>query len=260
MFSQLNSAPPVQQTQTYIKNMQEFNEIPAVASDAYTYLKNTPITPSATRFIFIRHGESTSNKERTIAGRKLDVDLSEKGIQQAKFVGLALANLKISITQFYSSPSLRAQQTVACIQENLLSQANPFLDERMYEKFYGPYEGATEEKYAPVKQAEEVDNSGHDKTFEQKFNYKYHSEMESMADVLVRVMQFVSEKSPAHQGQTVLVGAHNGILKALFMADAASKGYDVDYRSFIIDNCALLVVEVEGAEVRVMASSRFIFR
>ncbi|PJD94796.1 MAG: hypothetical protein CK425_10420 [Parachlamydia sp.] len=258
MFSQLNAALSSPRSLTYIKNEREFSEIPAIATEAYGYLKNTPLSPSVTRFIFIRHGESTSNQERTIAGRKLDVGLSEEGIQQAELVGRSLKNIQIA--HFYSSPSLRAQQTVACIEENLCAKAPAALDERLYEKFYGPYEGASEQEYAPVKQAEEVENSGLEKTFEEKFAFKYHPEMESMTDVLARVTQFVREKSVPHQGQNVLIGTHNGVLKALFMADAASKGYDIDYRAFILGNCALLVVEVEGSEVRVMASNKLKFK
>ncbi len=50
----------------FIDSNEQFKQVPTIANDAYEYLAK-PIMPHTTRFIFVRHGESTSNKEKTVA-------------------------------------------------------------------------------------------------------------------------------------------------------------------------------------------------
>lgn len=257
-----------QPTLDFVKSVDEFQQIPTIATQAYDYLQNIPVAKAVSRFIFVRHGESTSNQEKSIAGRKLDVVLSENGRDQAQKVGLNLKKREIPLDAVYSSPSARAQQTARLILEELKIQKDLQLDEQLYEKFYGPYEGATEQEYAPVKKIEEVHNSGPEKSFEEKFTFKAHPDMESMADIYHRITQFLNKTheeflKKVHEenaGQNVLVATHNGVMKALFMADAAKRGIVVDYRSFDLGNCSVVVIEVEGNDIRVVATNGLKFK
>lgn len=258
MFMQTSAIAMENKPREYISTAEAFNEIPSIANEAYEYLKQAG--PSASRFILVRHGESVSNKEKVIAGRTIDEGLSDEGIEQAKLVGRILKDLEVHIDGYYSSPSNRARQTVTLIEESLDVGTPPILDEQLYEKFYGPFEGAVESQYGPLVKAEEVDNSGPEKTFEEKFLYKYHPEMESMYDVFQRAAAFLRKVYATHRNQNILIGTHNGVMKALFMADAARRGYDVDYRSFSLGNCALLIVEVENGDIRVVASNKLKYK
>lgn len=235
----------------HIATAEQFDSLSVIATDAYVYLSSAPKDPEISRFIFIRHGESTSNAEKCIAGRTQNVDLSEKGKTQASKAGERLGSTNCEIHALYSSPSIRAQNTASRFYEGMTIVT----DERLYEKFYGPYEGANEEQYQPVKELEEGENSGGDKLFIDKFKFKAHPEMESMSDIHVRVTQFLLEKEDLHKGENVIVATHNGVMKSLFMASLAEMGFDVDYRSFILGNASVLVIEVGDFGVKVKAAT-----
>lgn len=244
----------------YVNSSDVFHQIPPIKNDVYNYLKNNPPSFEKTRYVFIRHGESTSNKEKSMAGRTLDVDLSDKGCTQALTCGLSFQENNIFFDRVYSSPSLRAKRTAELVLEASHQIWMLNLDERLYEKFYGPYEGASENEYAPVKKIEEIENSGPQKSFVDKFHFKAHPDMESMADIHHRVLDFLFDISPQLKGKTILVATHNGVMKALFMADAFQKGFDVDYRSYDLGNCSLLIVEVMENQWEVCATKGLKFR
>lgn len=258
VFISLNADVHVQST-ILIESIEDFNALPTISTDAYEYLKSAQKSHQISRFIFVRHGESTANKDRIMSGR-IDVDLTEKGVEQAQSVGSRLYEKHISFDAVYSSPSLRAQRTATLILNQLADNKTLCLDERLYEKFYGPYEGAGEKEYAPVVKKEEMENSGPGKSFEEKFAYKAHPEMESLADVYARVTEFLKEAHPNHRGQNVLVGTHGGVMKALFMADAAQKGLVVDNRSYELGNCAVVIVEIKDDYIEVKATDGLKFR
>ena len=69
------------------------------------------------KFIFARHGESTSNTEKIIANRDDTHGLTEKGIRQAEDLAARLSNGKI--LQVYSSPLRRAHQTGFIVADKL---------------------------------------------------------------------------------------------------------------------------------------------
>jgi broad specificity phosphatase PhoE len=244
----------------FVASVEQFNDLPTIATHAYDYLKQSQNDKQITRFIFVRHGQSTSNQEKSIAGRTLDVDLSEDGVSQASTVGVKLKDCGLSFDSLYCSPSLRTQRTMQLILNQIKCKQPIHLDDRLYEKFYGPYEGATEKEYFPVKKAEEIDNSGPERSFEDKFSFKFHPDMESMADVHSRIVVFLQESYLKHLGENVLIATHNGVMKALFMDDAAKRGFDVDYRSFDLNNCSVLIIEVEEGNIRLVASHGLKFK
>lgn len=242
-------------TQIYLDSQEAFVQLPSIEMNAYKYLSQAPEDGAVTRFIFVRHGESTANQDKSIAGR-IDVDLTTKGREQAELVGKQLKSISMRFDAIYSSPSLRAQETAKLILSKLeQTPMCPTLDPRLYEKFYGPFEGASESEYAVVKQADETLNSGPEKSFEEKFDYKFHPEMESMAEVYFRTIDFLEEAQSKHQGQNVLVASHNCVLKALFMMDTAERGFDIDYRAYGLGNCALVIVEIQNNKVIIRATA-----
>jgi probable phosphomutase (TIGR03848 family) len=87
--------------------------------------------------ILLRHGQSTSNTARTLAGRSAGVDLTEHGAEQARALVDRLAALPIS--RIVASPLLRCQRTVAPLAEKL--GLEPEFDERLLEVDYGDWTG-----------------------------------------------------------------------------------------------------------------------
>lgn len=87
--------------------------------------------------ILLRHGVSTSNTARTLAGRSHGVDLTEHGDEQARALADRLAGLPIR--HIVASPLLRCRRTVAPLAEKL--SLDPHEDERIVEVDYGDWTG-----------------------------------------------------------------------------------------------------------------------
>ncbi|MEU7631328.1 histidine phosphatase family protein [Nocardia sp. NPDC049220] len=87
--------------------------------------------------ILLRHGVSTSNTARTLAGRSTGVELTERGDEQARAVAERLAGLPVE--RIVHSPLLRCQRTVAPLVEKF--GLDPVFDERLIEVDYGEWTG-----------------------------------------------------------------------------------------------------------------------
>lgn len=227
-----------------VKTEDRFQEIPSISTSALSYLSKNAKATGMTRVIFVRHGESESNARQCIAGQTHDSPLSSKGERQAQATGQSLSQAAITIDIVFTSPMTRAKKTAEHILAML--QLNHVLheDKRLHERFYGPYEGATHEVVVPLRK-KEIDEIALLKTFSQKFAYKAHPEMESIESVYMRVSHFLAEITAKHAQKTIFIAAHNGVLKSLVMADAARRGYDLEFRQFDLANCALIVLEID---------------
>lgn len=244
-----------------IKSDEEFKNITTIKNSALKHLEKAKKVDGITRIIFVRHGESNSNKEKSIAGRTLNTDLSDLGTYQAQEVGRQLNIIQWEIDEVFSSPTLRTIKTAQLIL-SMLDTSHPSikLDERLHEKWYGPFEGASEGEYAGVKLKEETEIPLLE-TFAQKFAFQAHPEIESMQDIHARISNFLEYLIQEHQGKNILVATHNGVMKSLFMADAAMRGFDVEYRSFDLGNCSVLVMEINTeSEIKVVATNGLKFR
>ena len=63
-----------------------------------------------TKLILTRHGQSVWNAENRFTGW-VDVDLSDKGVQEAEKSGQIIKDLNINICLLYTSPSPRDLST-----------------------------------------------------------------------------------------------------------------------------------------------------
>lgn len=91
--------------------------------------------------VVVRHGESVWNKENRFTGWK-DVDLSEKGIAEAKKAGKALVEKKLSFDFAYTSRLTRAIKTLNFILDEMKLQWVPVTKEwRLNERHYGDLQG-----------------------------------------------------------------------------------------------------------------------
>jgi probable phosphomutase (TIGR03848 family) len=89
--------------------------------------------------ILLRHGESTSNTARTLAGRSPGVELTERGREQAAAVAERLAPLPIAA--LVRSPLLRCEQTLVPLAEKI--GVVPVAEDRLAEVDYGDWTGRT---------------------------------------------------------------------------------------------------------------------
>ncbi len=90
--------------------------------------------------ILVRHGQSTWNLEKRFTGW-VDVDLTEKGILEAKKAGSLLKNKNIKIDFYYTSLQLRANNTLKIIQQELDDKKNFTRAWELNERHYGALTG-----------------------------------------------------------------------------------------------------------------------
>jgi 2,3-bisphosphoglycerate-dependent phosphoglycerate mutase len=103
------------------------------------------------KIVLVRHGESTWNKENLFTGWT-DVDLSEKGVQEAKEAGRVLNQEGFTFDIAYTSVLKRAIRTLWLILDEMDLMWIPVIrDWRLNERHYGALQGLnkaqTAEKY-----------------------------------------------------------------------------------------------------------------
>lgn len=103
------------------------------------------------RIVLLRHGESTWNKENRFTGWT-DVDLTEKGVEEAYEAGTVLKKEGFVFDKAYTSYLKRAVKTLNCVLDRLDQDWLPVEKSwRLNEKHYGMLQGLnkseTAEKY-----------------------------------------------------------------------------------------------------------------
>jgi len=103
------------------------------------------------KIVLVRHGESVWNRENRFAGW-VDVDLTEKGIEEAKKAGQKLKAEGFVFDTAFTSLLLRANKTLDLILEEMnLPNVEIHKSWRLNERFYGALQGLnkseTAEKY-----------------------------------------------------------------------------------------------------------------
>ncbi|MCR5558472.1 MAG: histidine phosphatase family protein [Butyrivibrio sp.] len=124
----------------------------------------------------IRHGETELNSKHVLQGRS-DHELDSKGFDQSRKAAEWLKEEGISFSKVYSSPLKRAVQTA----ENVAPGIAVYIDERLIEMDYGPYEGMS-----LLKPKKEVL-----KFFSDFANNPAPEGMEQLSDIVARTGEFV---------------------------------------------------------------------
>ena len=109
-----------------------------------------------TKLALLRHGESTWNKENRFTGWA-DVDLSEKGIQEAKQAGKILKKERYSFDVAFTSMLKRAIRTLWIVQDEMNLMWIPVnISWRLNEKCYGTLQGLNKAEMAAKYGEEQV--------------------------------------------------------------------------------------------------------
>ncbi|MBD2187259.1 histidine phosphatase family protein [Pseudanabaena mucicola] len=198
----------------------------------------------STRVVIVRHGESNFNILHKIQGRgnydrpELQSVLTDKGKQQARLAGKALANLTIDVA--YASPLVRAQHT-----------ANLILAENLQ-----PPTLNTTESLLEIDLTEWESMLSRD--VKEQFPEKYHlwqnqpeqfqlGDRYPVLDLFEQAKAFWAEILTKHQGKTILLVGHSGINRALI---CSAIGIPVSlYHNIQQVNCAISVLNFQGANI-----------
>jgi 2,3-bisphosphoglycerate-dependent phosphoglycerate mutase len=216
------------------------------------------------KIVFMRHGESTWNLENRFTGWT-DVDLTEKGVREAKSAGQVLKEAGFTFDVAYTSVLKRAIRTLWLALDDMdmmwLPVKNDWrLNERHYGALQGLDKGETAAKYGdaqvlvwrrsydtPPPQLEASDERT-------SFGDPRYAGVpkdsipltECLKDTVARVMPVWDEEiAPAiRAGKKILISAHGNSLRALIkMLDGIS---DADIVGLNIPNGQPLVYELDA--------------
>ncbi len=187
------------------------------------------------KLVLVRHGESQWNLENRFTGWK-DVDLSEKGVQEAISGGKLLKEMNICFDVAYTSYLKRAIKTLNYILEELDEMYIPvYKSWRLNERHYGGLTGLNKAETAKKYGDEQVHiwrrsfdvappqidkNSEYYPKKDSRYSNLKDEEIplgESLKDTIDRVLPFWHtdiSKSIA-EGKNVIVAAHGNSLRAL---------------------------------------------
>jgi len=109
------------------------------------------------KLVLLRHGESVWNKENRFTGWT-DVDLTKKGIIEARQAGVILKNKKFTFDAAFSSVLKRAIETLEIVLDEMhLKNIHVFKSWRLNERHYGVLQGLNKMETAQQYGSEQVE-------------------------------------------------------------------------------------------------------
>ncbi len=202
-------------------------------------------TPVSLRLLLVRHGLSSFNLEQRIQGRDDLSDLSAEGHRQARATGAALRGL--AIDQVYASPLRRARDTALQLLEAHGSGLAPHLDDDLLEVDLAPWTGL---RVAELKEQFPADYrlwaSEPQNLLLQRPDGSTYAPIGALMDQAGRFLErLLLQHPPAASGsQTVLVVAHNAILRCLILSLLGLDGSG--FRRLRVDNASLSVLNLSS--------------
>lgn len=187
------------------------------------------------KLVLVRHGQSMWNLENKFTGWT-DVELSPKGIAEAKEAGKVLKEKGFSFDLAFTSVLKRAEDTLRYIlkemnEENIEIKRSWKLNERHYGALQGLNKEETKEKYGEKQvllwrrstdvRPPELDKS--DKRYpgnDSKYNGLSEEELpktENLLDTIKRVVEYWNSdiKPELENGRKIIIAAHGNSLRGL---------------------------------------------
>lgn len=163
--------------------------------------------------LLIRHGESQWNLENRFTGW-VDVELSEKGIQEARAAGDKIKKEGLHFDKAYTSDLKRAQNTLKIIleklgQSDILVEKDKALNERHYGDLQGLNKAETAKKFGDAQV----------KVWRRSYDIAPPNG-ESLKDTAARTLPYFESKilKDIKEGKNIIVAAHGNSLRSIVMS------------------------------------------
>jgi len=192
----------------------------------------------AGRILLVRHGESTGNVERQFS-RDSSIDLTERGVAQARATGEAIAKA-YAPTRIIASSYYRAQRTAGLIAECLEGAFRIEVEEDLRERSIGDLAG---EPYGAM--------AAHPDYDPERYWAWRPPQGAALEDVQERAGAVLQRVAAAYPDQDVVLVSHGGTMLALCAHVEGSFE-----RPRVAGNCEVVVVEHDaGRNLSVVASA-----
>ena len=170
-----------------------------------------------------RHGQTVWNAANRVCGIT-DVELTEKGIEQAQELAKLVAEAKVDM--ILTSPLVRAMDTGKIVSE--YCNIPMMVDNRLIEQNYGIYEGVDR------KNEEFLANK-------RNFAYRYPNG-ESMMQVAYRIYGLLEDIKEKYSGKDVLLISHGGVCRIIetYFNDMTNE----EFFNYTLKNAQLKIYEL----------------
>ena len=186
------------------------------------------------KLILLRHGESVWNKENRFTGWT-DVDLSNKGVDEAINAGKIMKNNNITFDVAFSSVLLRAKRTLDLVLKEMNVNVPIYYSYRLNERHYGALQGLnkdeTRKKYGeeqvhiwrrsydvrpPMLTIDDPRYPGNDPLYKDLSKDELPL-TECLKDTLERVLPYYNNEIKTHllKGENVLIVAHGNSIRSI---------------------------------------------
>lgn len=187
------------------------------------------------KLVLVRHGQSVWNLENKFTGWT-DVELSEKGVKEAKEAGIALREKGFHFDLAFTSALKRAQDTLKYIlqemnEENIETKESWKLNERHYGALQGLNKDETKQKYGeeqvllwrrssdvrpPELDVTDARYPGNDEKYK-NLTPDELPKTENLIDTIKRVLEYWNSdiKPEIENGKNVIIVAHGNSLRGL---------------------------------------------
>lgn len=162
------------------------------------------------KLVIVRHGQSVWNKENKFTGW-VDVDLAEKGIEEANRAGELLKDYKFDAA--FTSVLKRANRTLDIILDKIGQTDIPITyDEALNERMYGDLQGKNKDEMREEYGEEQVH------IWRRSFDVPPPGG-ESLKDTAERVLPYFEKEivPMIKAGKNIIISAHGNSLRALIM-------------------------------------------
>ena len=180
----------------------------------------------------LRHGQSLWNAENRFTGWK-DINLSDKGIQEAIYVAETMRGCNINIQHIFTSDLGRAKETGQIIKMKLQLYVPFDSTSLLNERNYGDFSGMNKDEVKNEKGKEFVH------TLRRSYSYRPENG-ESLEDVVKRVSTFMERDIPDNS----LIVAHGNSLRALFVHLGIKSPENIEF--FEIPTCQLIAIDLKS--------------
>jgi len=186
---------------------------------------------ASTRLLLVRHGQDADNSHSIINGRR-DAPLTDLGRSQAAAISDDLQSENISC--IYSSPLQRAHQTASII-AGKLGIEDLHIHPDLIERDYGILTGCSVSDIPKLAGRLFVSHG---------FKYVIQaSGIEEYANLWTRAGHVLRKIREQHRGETVLVVAHNEILK-MMRANAIQRSWEDELLRAPMGHCQLIAIDM----------------
>ena len=195
------------------------------------------------RVVLIRHAHSEANEAGVLSGRKPNVHLSPRGVEQAKNLADRLGHFPIS--QIRISPMERCLESIEpWLQSTIASKSPtliPILDQDLNEVDYGSWSG---------KKLSTLSRSKLWKVVQEMPSRMYFPDGEGIAQMQIRAIKVVHNSISSNKKGALVIVSHGDVIKSI-VASALAMQLD-EFQRIIIDPASVSILDYSNGKPRVL--------